>query len=80
MDVDLLVAPGPEDGEEVDGCDGRSEVGGDGLDVDVELAALLHLDDGDPGDGQRHHHQHPQPTHRQLLPRRRVRPALAVPR
>ena len=36
-----LVDPGPGDGEAVDHGDGRGEVGGHGLDVDVELPALV---------------------------------------
>ena len=51
-----LVGAGPEDGEQVDGADGRREVAGqvggkgelpgDGLDVVEELAALTHLKTG----------------------------------
>ncbi len=53
-----LVAPGPEDGEQVDGADGRRQVAGDGLDVGEELRALRRIDDGDPDDGDHHQHHH----------------------
>ncbi len=46
-----LVAPGPEDGEEEDGADGRGEVRGDGLDVVKEAGSLSGANHRDPGHG-----------------------------
>lgn len=57
----LLVSSGPEDGQNEDSGDGRSQVAGDSLDVDVELAAAGALQDGDPdhAEGHQHHRHHP---------------------
>ncbi len=49
-----LVAPWPEDCQEVNGADGRRQVRSDGLDVREELRALGGVDDGDPDDGDYH--------------------------
>lgn len=59
--VYLLVSSGPEDGQDEDGGDGRSQVAGDSLDVDVELATAGALQDGDPdhAEGHQHHRDHP---------------------
>lgn len=59
--VYLLVSSGPEDGQDEDGGDGRSQVAGDSLDVDVELATTGALQDGDPdhAEGHQHHRDHP---------------------
>lgn len=51
----LLVGPLPEDGQGEDGGDGRGEVAGHRLDVDVKLATVGRLQDGDPHHA--HHHQ-----------------------
>lgn len=51
----LLIGPLPEDGQGEDGGNRRGEVTGHRLDVDVELAAVGRLEDGDPHNA--HHHQ-----------------------
>jgi len=57
----LLVSSRPEDGQDEDGGDRRSQVAGDSLDVDVELATAGALQDGDPdhAEGHQHHRDHP---------------------
>ena len=50
-----LVHAWPEDGQRVDGGDGRRQVGRDGLDVQEQLAALRLVDQRDPGDTDQHH-------------------------
>ncbi len=63
-----LVDPGPEDGQDVDGADGRRQVGGHPLNVVEELTARLGgLDDGNPEDAQGDQRQHKQPTNDDLL-------------
>lgn len=51
----LLVGPLPEDSQGEDGGDGWGEVAGHRLDVDVKLATVGRLQDGDPHHA--HHHQ-----------------------
>lgn len=51
----LLVGPLPEDGQGEDGGNGWGQATGHKLDVDVELAAVGRLQDGDPHNA--HHHQ-----------------------
>ncbi len=51
----LLVGPLPEDSQGEDSSDGRSEVARHWLDVDIQLAAIGRLQDGNPH--HTHHHQ-----------------------
>ena len=44
----LFVHSLPSNGQTEDRCNWRRQVGRDGLDVDVQLASLHRLDDGDP--------------------------------
>lgn len=57
----LLIRSRPEDSQDEDSGDGRSQVACDSLDVDVELAAAGALQDGDPdhAEGHQHHRDHP---------------------
>lgn len=61
LGVYLLVSSRPEDGQDEDSGDRRSQVAGDSLDVDVELAPAGALQDGDPdhAEGHQHHRDHP---------------------
>lgn len=60
--VYLLVDPPPQDGQQEDGSDGRSQVAGHGLDVVEQLAAIGRLDDGDPEDAEHHQNQDKYPV------------------
>ena len=51
----LLIGPLPEDSESEDSCDGWGKAAGHRLDIDVQLAAVGGLQDGDPH--HTHHHQ-----------------------
>ncbi len=57
----LLIGALVQHGGEIDGSDGRGEVGGDGLYVDVHLSALHPLYDGDPDDADPNHDHHENP-------------------
>ena len=73
-----LVGPRPEDGQQIYGADGRSQVARDGLDIIKQLRALAGLNDWNPDDRDRYQEEDKDPPHHQQLHLTGLRPEARV--